>query len=240
LISNAIRFTPAGFVEFGYRLLNNQIQFFVHDTGIGISPERLKTMFDRFKTLQQEATKIFSGSGLGLVISKKIIQLLGGDIQVDSTLNKGTTFLFDLPLIQIESELKSLESEPNRNYQYFNWKDKTILIAEDERANFRFIEAVLTRTNVNILWAKDGKKAIELLSENPQINIIIMDMKMPEMDGYEATRNIRTYNKKLPIVALTAYAMSGDREKSLDAGCTDFVTKPVTPEQLLDTIAKYL
>ena len=238
LISNAIKFTPSGIVEFGYQVINEQtIQFFIKDTGIGLPPEKLGIIFERFRQAEETTTKSYGGTGLGLTISRKLIELLGGNIWVESELKNGSTFYFTLPYKPIKESgiLKPFSNKSDKH----DWSGKTILVAEDENSNFEFIQATLSRTNAKILRAKNGIEAVDACFRN-KIDLVLMDIRMPEMNGYEATRKIRAKMPDLPVVSLTAYAMTEDRAKSLAEGCDDHISKPIRPNELIEKISKYL
>ena len=244
MLANAYKFTEKGFIEFGFRIKNDKnILFYVRDTGIGIPTEKINHIFEPFGQVEETLSKNLSGAGLGLAISKKLVGMLGGELWVESTPKEGSTFYFTLPYeksllqntktdISAPSPLK-LEGENS-------WSKKTILIAEDEEVNYTFLVEALSNSNVNIIWAQDGKQAIEICKNTPNIDLILMDIKMPEVDGYEATRMIKSFRPNIPIIAQTAYAMAGEKEKSLKAQCDDFITKPIRVKTLITIVSKYL
>jgi hypothetical protein len=185
LLNNAIKFTDKGFIEFGYSTNNEgRLEFYVKDTGIGINEEEQKLIFDRFKHVEETIAKKFSGSGLGLTISKSLVKLLGGRIWVESEFDKGSTFYFTLPFENVPEKIDSLESE-ELVIENYNWKDKVILVVEDEEVNYMFLESVLHDTQAQVLHASTGDQAIELVKSIHKIDLILMDIKMPEKDGYE-------------------------------------------------------
>ena len=250
LVSNAIKFTEKGIIEFGYKLdkikNKNQILFYVKDTGIGLSSEQQKQIFSRFTKIEDNKKKIYRGAGLGLAIAKNLVELLGGELWVESEIenlsaNKagGSTFYFTIPYKPVGTESKEKPQKKKLTSKY-NWNNKTILIAEDEESNFRFLEMIINKTTAEILWAKTGKQAIEFCNGNYKIDLILMDIKMPEMDGFEAIRKIRKHNDKIPIIVQTAYAMPEDRDMSFNAGANDFISKPIGTEKLLSIIDKHL
>lgn len=242
LIKNAFRFTNQGFIEFGYTVSNhkNTIQFYVQDTGKGISQKQQRIIFERFNKIEEGATKIYEGTGLGLIISKKMVHLLGGTIHVESIPKRGSTFYFTLPFETGIVPKPATETEQEICYDNFNWGSKLILIAEDEKANFRFLETVLKLTGAKIIWVQNGKEAIDKCHQNALIDLVLMDIKMPVMGGYDATKAIKKIRPELPIIAQTAFAMSGDKEKALEAGCTDYIAKPISPDNLISTVSKYI
>lgn len=238
LINNAVKFTPSGVVEFGYKIMNEEtIQFFIKDTGIGLPPDKLGIIFERFRQAEESTTKTYGGTGLGLTISRKLIELLGGQIWVESELKNGSTFYFTLPYKRAKENgiLKPFSNKSDKR----EWSGKVILVAEDENSNFEFLQATLLRTNATILWAKNGIEAVDVCFKN-KIDLVLMDIRMPEMNGYEATRKIKAKMPDLPVVSLTAYAMTEDRDKSLAEGCDDHISKPIRPNELIEKISKYL
>jgi PAS domain S-box-containing protein len=242
LIDNALKFTEKGYIEFGYNLekgtKNPSIIFYVKDTGIGLSKDQQSLIFSRFTKLENDKKKLYRGAGLGLAICKNIVHLLEGKIWIDSEINKGSTFYFSIPYIEL-SEKKEVIKEQKKQEKKYNWSGKTILIAEDEESNFRYLEIILMQTNINIIYAKNGVEAFDKFQKN-NIDLILMDIKMPEMDGLEATRRIRKLDKDILIIAQTAFAMENDEKMSLQAGCNDYISKPIRKLKLIELINKYL
>ncbi|MDD2278478.1 MAG: ATP-binding protein [Bacteroidales bacterium] len=240
LISNSIKFTEKGFVEVGYLLPNNAtILFYVKDTGIGIEAEKTDVIFDRFRQADDSTTRKYGGTGLGLAISRKLVQLMGGNIWVESEVGKGTTFFFGLPLIIASKSETILQNIPKKELPN-PLNTKTILIAEDEDINFFFLQEVLSHTKINIIRAYNGKEAVELVKKNNDIALILMDIQMPVMNGYTATQEIKKIKPHLPIIAQTAYAMAEDRAKGERAGCDNYLSKPIKPSDLLESVKQYL
>jgi PAS domain S-box-containing protein len=240
LISNAIKFTDKGSIELGYIIPEDKktIQFFVRDTGIGLSGEHIDIMFERFRQVYDTNTREYGGTGLGLTISKSLAELLGGDISVESEIGIGSTFYLNLPFEQVISpaEIKV----QNDLHEAYNWTGKIIMVVEDEISNFELVKATLDKTKANIVYAQNGKEAVDLFENSHHFDLILMDIRMPEMNGYDATMKIRETDQEIPIISLTAYAMAEDRQKSLDAGCNDYLSKPIMPKDLLQTIGKYI
>jgi PAS domain S-box-containing protein len=231
LIKNALKYTSKGDIEFGYRIEDEDIVFYVKDSGLGIPEEQKANIFERYN--HSTSIESFGGSGLGLSISKKLVDLLGGKIDFVTDELKGSEFYFTLPY----EKSKSKNARSNIElYEQYNWSDYHILVAEDEQNNYLFIEEALKRTGANIIWAKDGAIALEHVKNNPKIDIVLMDIKMPNMDGYQATREIKKIRKNLPVIAQTAYAMSNERNLSIQAGCDEYLTKPIRPKKLLKKI----
>lgn len=242
LIGNAIKFTEQGYIEIGYIAGKKQdksfLEFYIKDTGIGIPKDKLDLVFDRFRQIDDSHTKKHSGTGLGLTISKRLVELLGGTITVDSTIDKGSTFYFTLPFEMAE---KKVSQEPKLfNSSDYNWEDKTILIAEDENSNYELLKASISKTNITIIRAMNGEEAVNIVKKNDGIDIILMDIRMPKMDGYEATQLIKSFKKDLPIISITAFAMSEDESKSLEAGCDMYISKPIRPGKILSMIDGFI
>lgn len=238
LLSNALKFTDKGTIEFGYNIDGKKdIIFFVKDTGIGMSESEAKVIFDRFRQVSSSYNKIYGGTGLGLSISKGLVEKLGGRIWVESEQNKGSNFYFSMPYkpgILIE---KPTEIDYSKTY---NWEGKKLLIAEDEDANYNLLATILDPTKAKLIWVTSGKDAIEKCKIDQSIDLVLMDMKMPDMNGFESTRQIKIIRNKLPIIAQTAYAMSTDEENCLSAGCDDYISKPLRIDNLLAKIDKHL
>ncbi len=239
LLSNALKFTKEGKVEFGYSLNEKIIEFYVSDTGIGIPEEKHRIIFDRFRQIEINYNKKFGGTGLGLAITKNLVKLLGGKISLESKPGEGSVFRFTLPLIIIEKSQEPPTKIP-AEMNSFNWKDKVILVVEDNDLNSRLLEKLIEPTGATVIIAKDGIPAIEQCRTNPEIDLVLMDIQMPEMDGYEATRTIRKFRPEIPIIAQTAYAMAEEREKILDAGCNGYLPKPIRQKELLMMLNEYL
>jgi len=250
LISNAIKYTDQGSIGFGYKPKEGHLLFFVKDTGHGIIKEQQELIFQRFNQAHYEHTVKYGGAGLGLSISKGLVELFGGEIWVDSEPEDlsagkagGSTFYFTIPVSFIETENDPIQLEVVKNpipqTDLFD-QNITILIAEDEDYNFLYLSEILKRYHIHTLRAVNGKEAIDLVKEGQQIDLILMDIKMPEVDGYEATQIIKSINPLIPIIAQTAYAMADDKLKALEAGCDNYLSKPIHREDLIATLSKYL
>lgn len=234
LLSNALKFTLNGFIEFGYEIPNNAtIQFYVKDTGIGIAENQQKIIFDRFRQADDSVTRQYGGTGLGLSITKKLVELMGGHIWLKSETNVGTTFYFTLPLIIPDLGNKHLEDKSKASNPFISFKSKTVLVVEDNEANYLYLYELINPTGLKIVRAINGKIAVEYIRNNNHVNLILMDMQLPEMDGFEATRLIKEINPKIPIIAQTAYALADERNRALSAGCDYYLSKPITPDALL-------
>jgi len=240
LIHNAIKFTEKGWIEIGYRPTPDQkIEFYVKDTGIGLSRDLQKNIFSPFAEDETQGVKQ-ERSGLGLTISRNLIRLLGGKIWVESELGLGSTFYFTIPHEEVPDSYNTLAPEEESGIPSFTWKDKVILVAEDDEVNFRFLEVLLQDTGAQILHATNGIQAVELCKSISKIDLVLMDLKMPDMDGIEATRQIRSFNRKVPIIAQTAFVLDSELQNCLEAGCDDHITKPIDIKEFLQKVDKYL
>ena len=242
LLQNALKFTLEGSITFGYHIIDDKsIEFFVKDTGVGIENDKLNLIFDRFQKIDNKNVQNPTGTGLGLSIVKKIVEMFGGNISVESNINVGTQFTFSLPLALAENENVYLQKEiPDELPDSLNWSAKHILIAEDEYSNFLLLEEILESTHVNITWARNGREAVEAYLQNNHMDLVLMDIKMPVMSGFEAYKEIRKLDKEIPIVAQTAYAMTDEREQFQQIGFNGYLTKPLSKKELLITMASFL
>jgi CheY-like chemotaxis protein len=239
LLDNALKYTEKGYIQFGYELKENRnLQFFVKDTGIGISKEVQKYIFNRYRYGEDTLDKKLSTSGLSLTIAKAVVELLGGRIHVESIVNEGSTFSFTLPIHKVD-KIETDENIVNADIPSYNWKNKVILVAEDEEINFKFIEAILANTQAQLLHVSNGEQAIELCKSINKIDLVLMDIKMPGLNGYDAVREIKKIRKDLPVIAQTAYTFKEEKFKCKDAGCDDYISKPIYIEQLIKKINKF-
>jgi PAS domain S-box-containing protein len=241
LIGNAIKFTDNGYIKFGYNIspkgYENYIKFFVEDSGIGLSKNEQVEIFEQFRKIDSsDKNKLYRGAGLGLTISKNLVQELGGNLWIESETGIGSTFYFTLPNIKTT---KTQEQEESVNHDY-NWENKTILIAEDEINNIKIIKLLLKKTNINIIHVQNGKDAIKKCKNNNDIDLVLMDIKMPKLSGLDATREIRKFNSDIPIIAFSAYAMPSDQQQAEEAGCNNFIAKPIKKDNLFSKLDQYL
>jgi signal transduction histidine kinase/CheY-like chemotaxis protein len=239
LITNAIKFTDKGFVAFGY-LVNKEkgiLEFTIEDSGIGMSKNYLKVIFDRFRRIEGEGATELTGLGLGLSITKAYVEMLGGEISVDSTLGFGSVFKFTIPL-QFDSKIK--EVMPYVILPFTGTQEnQIILIAEDDNINFLLLKKIIESKNHTVLRAFNGQEAVTICSENSAISLIFMDIKMPVLNGYDAFEKIKLIRSGLPVIAQTAYSSSEDQEKIVQHGFSDYITKPLDKEKvfaLLDIV----
>lgn len=239
LYINALRHTDDGKIEIGYTILNeSKIQFFVSDSGKGIPHSELKNIFKRFTQNDDPSNSEVSGSGLGLSICKDLAILLGGDLNVKSIEGEGSIFLLTIPYDKIKIPMVRSTSKPTTSLKY-DFKDYTIMIAEDTPYNYEYLYSILNKTGANVIWAKDGIDVLKLY-EKSKVDLILMDIQLPEINGYEATSQIRKSNLDLPIIAQTAYAMAEDKQKCLESGCNEVLVKPIRMDDVLSTVARYL
>lgn len=239
LIKNAIKFTDYGAIRFGYLTKGDKIEFFVKDTGIGIPENQKNFIYDRFRQGSESLSRLYEGAGLGLSISKAYIEMLDGEIWFESVVGKGTTFYFSLPyntISRIQTVKESYFKKINDNF--VNSKIN-ILLAEDDITSQMLLERLLKNNTKQLIIVNNGIDAVETCKKNPDIDLILMDIKMPRIDGYEATARIREFNKNIIIIAQTAYAFENDKQKALDAGCNEYISKPIDFHLLKQLINKY-
>ncbi|PKQ61703.1 hypothetical protein BZG02_14865 [Labilibaculum filiforme] len=234
LIDNAIKYTLKGAIEFGCEIKENQLLFFVKDSGIGIAPEYQDKIFDRFHRAEIETTKTIGGAGLGLSICKGNLDLLGGDIWVESKLGIGSKFFFTIPCDFVVQEITEEQKED------IEWEVSPgyVLVAEDEEYNFQYISRILTDAGINFVRATNGKEAVDICRNSLNIDLILMDIKMPVLNGYDAVKIIREFKNEIPIIAQTAFAIGDEKQKALDVGCNDYIAKPFKKDELLRKIKR--
>lgn len=239
LISNAIKFTNTGYVKISFQIINDRVKFCVEDTGIGISPEYHDKIFERFRQVEVTTVRNYGGNGLGLAISKYLVELLGGKIWLESEFGKGSNFYFTIEQ-QILIEKPLIESAKKEESLIANKVvDFTILIAEDEETNFLFLKEVFTDEKNNVIHAHNGQEAIEICRSNSKINLVLMDIKMPLLDGFNAAKQIKLWKPQLQIIAQTAYAHSSDKDKVIKEGFDDYIAKPIKLLDIQKLIEKY-
>ena len=237
LVENAIKFTDGGSIKIGCELFNNDIVFFVKDRGMGISPDFKDRIFFSFSQADEEINKEFEGLGLGLSISKGLVELMGGKIWYNSLPGQGTEFYFSIPLVK--QEIKIDRVDLNGKTVHGNSTTK-VLIVEDDETNYYILYFYFYNSNFELLWATDGIEAINLFKENPDISMVLMDLKLPHLDGFQATSEIKSINKQVPVIAVTSYAGIEQRQKAIHAGCDDIIVKPVNKQLLFEKLAKYI
>jgi PAS domain S-box-containing protein len=237
LLDNAFKFTQKGLITFGYELKENDFEFFVSDTGTGIKTETMSVIFDAFMQADVSSTRGYEGSGLGLSIANGLVKLLGGNLWVDTERGRGSTFYFTIPftanpILNIRKSIEPPKIQPSAK--------PLILIAEDDDSNYKYIEIVLLYASYNVIRAENGMEAVECCRNNPDVRLVLMDIKMPLMDGFEATRQIRKFMPGLPVIALTAHVTTEDENMAVASGCNEYVTKPVSKAKLLEIIEESL
>ena len=242
LLSNALKFTDTGRIEFGYQLHQDQsLLFYVSDTGIGISHEKQKCIFERFVQADDSLSRHFGGSGLGLSICKGFVDLLGGKIWVDSSPNRGAKFYFTIPDVnQSGKTVDKPAASQGLKASDRNWEDKTILIVEDDHINYQLLEVVLKRTGVNLLHAVTGMDAVRFCEEQPNIDLVLMDVQLPEMNGFEAIKLIKQSQPDIPIIVQTANSMNEEKNRADEAGCQGFMTKPISLNRFMSEVDKFM
>jgi len=217
----------------------SQLEFYVEDSGIGISKELHDEIFKRFRQVESSDSRQFGGSGLGLSISKSYVELLGGKIWLDSELDKGSRFYFTIPYKKTQMEVVT-KNQPENEIRFEYNDHKTILVAEDEDHNYLLLQEYLSNEKIILLRAINGSEAVDICKTNPSVDMVLMDIKMPIMTGIEAAPLIKKIRPKLPIIALTAYSAESDKTKALNAGCSDFISKPVDKDHLLSKIIQWI
>ena len=237
LVNNAIKYSINGSIEYGYDLSGDTIQFYVKDTGIGIAPEQYDKIFDRFSQVEISLSRKYDGAGLGLAICKGLVELLGGKIWVESELGKGTTFYFTLPYVSadvpyndgIRSNVLPLAGARGK-----------VLIAEDDWISSQYISTILSKWDINVIQADNGAHAVDAVRNTSDIDLILMDIRMPVMDGIEAAKIIKKLRPDIPIIAQTAYAFNEEKSEILSLGFDDYLSKPLEPKTLSKMIKRYL
>lgn len=234
LMDNAVKFTRKGSITVGYEIKGEDFVFFVKDTGTGISNEGKENIFKYFMQEDNSFTRPYEGCGLGLSIASGLTELLGGTIWLDSEKGVGSTFYFTIPKENgIQEEKETVVRRVSGD------EVKTILVAEDDEINFVYINVLLKSPNTRIIRANDGEEAINICKSYPEISVVLMDLKMPQVDGYTAAKKIKSYRSDLPILALTAYTGADEKQRALEAGCDEFITKPVKKDILIEKLSVY-
>lgn len=242
LIDNALKFTLTGYIEFGYKVKRDMLEFYVKDTGSGIKKDKLENIFDRFEQADSEFSKKKGGLGLGLSIAKDNAILLGGDIRVESEINKGSVFYITIPYLKPEQDFKHEPFSNSIPIENIDENKLTILIAEDEEVNYLFFEALLNKQEqkYKLIHARNGQEAIDYCKAFPKIDFVLMDIKMPVKNGYEAFYEIKQLRPDLPIVAQTAFTSQSEKEKIYKTGFDDLITKPIDEDFFSEILDKYM
>ncbi|MGD2035228.1 MAG: ATP-binding protein, partial [Bacteroidales bacterium] len=238
LLNNALKYTEKGHIIFGYDVEDNFVRFYVSDSGIGMNESDIEFIFNPFYKAENVESKLYRGAGIGLSITKNLVELMGGDIWVESKPDKGTTFYFILP--KSESTPTSKKPEPSKK-KNFEFEKATILVAEDEDTNYKLVETILSSTKADVIRAKDGAEAVGFVEKHKGIQnlIVLMDIKMPNMNGFEAQRKIKSIRENIPVIAITAYAQATDKSRILIHKFDGYLSKPIYPEELLRIIDNF-
>ncbi len=237
LLNNALKFTHQGYIKYGFHIETQQsksiLKFYVEDTGIGIPNDNLKFIFDIFRQAEESHTRKHGGIGIGLSIARRLSELIGSEIWVESTVGKGSIFYFSIPInnFKLDDKIKSdiVETKIPQNNKL---KEKTVLIVEDDDASYELLNILLKKQDITPIWATNGLEAIKIIKNNRNIDLVLMDINMPQMNGYVATIEIKKFKPDLPIIAQTAYFISDDKRKALDVGCDDYISKPISKKEL--------
>lgn len=249
LIKNALKFTKSGYINFGYTSMGIKkskvglsknptlIRFFVEDTGVGIPSDQLSMVFERFRQGSISLTRAYEGAGLGLSISKAFVEMLDGTIWVESEVGNGSTFYFELPLNNQKTAKTPLPENEIQEKQIS--KPCCVLVSEDDSNSLFFVKTLLEFENISVIEANTGKMAVEMVRQHPEIDLVLMDLKMPEMDGFEATRQIKLLRPELPVIAQTAYTFADEKGKAEQAGCNDYIAKPIRRISLMEKFRKF-
>jgi CheY-like chemotaxis protein len=238
LVNNAIKFTEKGYVAFGYDVddYNAKIIFRVEDTGLGIDENNHKYIFDRFKRVESDVSIKVGGLGLGLAISKAYVEMMGGKISLESKVEKGSVFTFIIPLNYDQRTQINAKPLSNIKNTSVTFNGGTILIAEDDNINFLLFEKIIQTRNLKIIRAVNGQEAIDICVNNPNLDLVLMDIKMPIKNGYEAFEEIKLIRPSLKVIAQTAYSSNEDEEKIYNAGFYGYLTKPIIREKLFEML----
>jgi PAS domain S-box-containing protein len=239
LVKNAIKFTYKGSIEFGYEKKGDYLEFFVKDTGVGVPQKQKELIFERFRQGSESHNRGYEGSGLGLSIAKTYVEMLGGEIWVESEEGKGSIFYFTIPYNAVSKEKNAIENVVSEKDKEVEIKKLKILVVEDDEISYSLLIRTLQKISYKVLHAITGVEAVDACQNNPDLDLVLMDIRMPKMDGNEATRQIRQFNKDVVIIAQTAYGFPGDWEKAIEAGCNDYITKPISKTLLIGLILKY-
>lgn len=247
LMENAVKFTNSGHITLGYAYLEEESEggydtllFYVKDTGCGISKDKISIVFDRFVKLVDKHETVLRGAGLGLAISHDLVKLMGGDIWVESEPGKGSKFYFTLPISYSKIQ-KARAAQTEAPKEMDDWSSYTLMVAEDMESNYLYVKELISPTKMTILRARDGLEAVEIFENHPEIDVVLMDILMPGLDGYEATTKIREIRREVPVVAQTAFTFEGEMQDGLYAGCfTDYIMKPYTRAMLMASLKKHL
>ena len=238
LVENAIKFTDQGRIDIGYHFYNSNLQIYVRDSGIGIPKKNHKLIFERFRQSEDSNIRKFGGNGLGLAICKGFIERLNGKVWVESEPGKGSTFFIDFPIKK--STKPKITNTLELNEKEYKWKNKSILLVEDDMVSVEFFEALIETTQAKLICAKSGTEAINLLNKHKTFDCVLMDIRLPDINGFDVTIEFKKINKNIPVIAQTAFAMADDKTRCKIVGCNDYISKPIDRDELLEKIDKIL
>ncbi len=240
LLNNAIKFTDDGYISYGFIIVNGHLQFYVKDSGIGIPESKMDIIFERFRQADDSHSRLFGGTGLGLAIVKNLVDMLGGAVWVESIHGKGTIFYFTLSYEDSRSQDNEVSETEISSTHYPDFSNKTILIAEDNEANYLLLKRMLLKTKAKILYAPNGLIATDMAASSPSPDIILMDIQMPEMNGIEAMKKIRQHGFRMPSIAVTAFTMIEEEKDYVQKGFDAYLQKPLGAEKLFETLKTFL
>ncbi len=241
LLNNAIKFTQDGSIEIGFEPEGKRLKFYVKDTGIGIEEAHLAKLFDRFYKVEDDNRKLYRGTGIGLYLSKKIIEMLGGQIQVTSVFGKGSVFSFYVPAEELTIVPATAEQKPEKEQKPVEFShNAVVLLAEDDKSSSIYFKKVLEDLNIHVLQAFDGRETLKLFSENPDISLVLLDIRLPGLSGFEILEELKKARPELPVIAQTAFAMAGDEEKCLTLGFDDYIAKPIKKDVLIKKLQRFI
>ena len=241
LLNNAIKFTNKGFIEFGFTLEGAHLNFYVKDTGIGIEQTHLDHLFERFYKIEDDNRKLYRGTGIGLYLSKKIAEMLGGSIHVSSEYGKGSVFSFSVPAESLVIEQSTGNNKSSNNLELDNLSpDNIVLIVEDDMSSLIYFKKILQGINLKILEAADGKEGMEIFTDNKDISVVLLDIQLPGISGFEILKEMKKIRPDVPVIAQTAFAMADDKEKCIAAGFDDYISKPVSKDTLIKKLQKFI
>lgn len=240
LLNNAVKFTEKGKISFGFSAQGEQLRFFVKDTGIGIEPSHINYLFDRFYKIEDDNKKLYRGTGIGLYLCKKITEMLGGSIHVRSEFGKGSEFFFFLPAKDLTVKPAITNIQHKETTESIQLPKGTVLIIEDDPSSRIYFKKVLEKQQIHILEASGGHEGVKIFRETPDISIVLLDIRLPGTSGFEILKELKKINPNVPVIAQTAFAMTGDREKCMAAGFTEYISKPVKKDRLIALLHKYI
>jgi CheY-like chemotaxis protein len=242
LINNALKFTKEGYIEIGCARMSekNMLEFYVKDTGIGIKEENLDLIFERFRKVEDDKTQLYRGTGLGLAISNHLVSLMGGTMSVISKYGEGSVFYFTIPLDILHAPVEQPIINQESKNTIPDLRNVGIVVAEDDISNFNYIKKLLQRTHANVFHAENGKQVLNIFQDHQEIQLILMDIKMPVLDGIETLHALRNMNVQIPIIAQTAYALANDMQRLKNEGFDEYISKPINADKFYRMLVNLL